>query len=772
MKLETKFSFSHGVILVFLIINGVIAVLMLNSFRNTIDKLVNDRYPKTALLDDMLYAVRDIGLSSNKLLIIEDDTLRKKELDNIEKYKNIIIESKGKLTSVIKSKEGKLLLKAISDTQEIYFSILREYTNSIILGKFKESKELLINKQTASSNMLTKTMLDLTDFQTKRMEESELESSALYNIFMLCIIFALVLSIIISTLIAARVIKSFINELGAEPHEIIDILDNISQGNLHIDYKLLKNQNQKGILKNINSMLDKLKERDILLSSEISLGKQIAKNITELKQREILQDTIKYILELSLEQIPLKNKLERIIDIVVSVPNIGLENKGCIHITVDNSEELMMAAQRNLHKSLLKQCARISYGQCLCGIAASTHKIVFSNKIDELHNISYEGMHEHGHYCVPIKSGNKLLGTLCVYVKHNHERTKLEEDFFIAISNSIASIIEHGAIEDTIKRHNIFIDTVINSINDSIAVIDVKDFTIVSTNNKFLKEYRVYENDVVGKHCYMVIHNSSEPCNQQEYSCPVMNMLRTGEYSMSEHLHYDKDGKEIYVSCSASPIKDENGNVTQCVYVLRNITQRKYYEKQLQLLAHYDTVTSLPNRILLLDRLNTSIEFAKREKYKMALLFIDLDNFKAVNDNYGHQTGDVLLKDVSKRLLSIVRKTDTVSRIGGDEFIIILSKISEQNDVVMIADKIISSLNTVFLINEYECHIGASIGIEVYPFGQLSDEIDNLSSVFIKRADMAMYKAKELGKNRYMFYDNESTDECADPLFEIDRADS
>lgn len=117
-----------------------------------------------------------------------------------------------------------------------------------------------------------------------------------------------------------------------------------------------------------------------------------------------------------------------------------------------------------------------------------------------------------------------------------------------------------------------------------------------------------------------------------------MTMMRTGEYAVSEHVHHDHDGKEIYVSCSASPIKDEAGNIVQCVYVLNNISQRKYYEKQLQQLAHYDVVTSLPNRILLLDRLNIAIEFTAREGNKMALLFIDLDKFKAVNDTYGHET--------------------------------------------------------------------------------------------------------------------------------------
>ncbi|MBF0458821.1 MAG: diguanylate cyclase [Nitrospirae bacterium] len=764
MKVQTRLTYSHGIMLLTSIIICITAVSMCRSFLDMIHDIVSQRYVKTIYLDNIAAAVTGIDLTINRLLIVNGNGA--KELEIIDKYKRAIVENISKIEPLVNSDKGKLLLKKIIDTQDDYFSAVREQSSAVSLANSIESKRAILDKQDKNSALFTQVVADLTDHQTNVMKESESDSKREYHKFIVIAVSATVGLMIISLLFGIKVIRSIAAELGAEPGDISKILENISQGNYHIDYELLRDKNQRGIVKYISALLDELRDRDGLVQSELALGRQLEETVYELKRKDLLQDTIKCVLEISLEQVPIKTKLERVLDIVVSIPGISIENKGCIHLKAENSDELIMVAQRNLPEALLIQCARLKYGQCLCGIAASTSRIIFSNKLDDLHSVRFEGMHEHGHYCIPIKYVNTILGVLCLYVKHNHERNKLEEDAFIAITNSIATIIEHGRNEEAIKRISKFTQTVINSVNDAITVIDVKDLSIVSTNNAFLREYKLIDEDCLGKRCYTVIHKNSEPCNQQEHSCPVMTMMRTGEYAMSEHLHYDKDGKEVYVSCSASPIRDEAGNIVQCVYVLKNISQRKYYEKQLQQLAHYDVVTSLPNRILLLDRLNIAIEFCTREGNMMAVLFIDLDKFKAVNDTHGHETGDVLLKEVSKRLLSVVRKSDTVSRVGGDEFVIILTKVNTREDAASIADKIIVSLNRPFLVNGHECHIGASIGIELYPFSDIDGEIDNVTDMLIKRADMAMYKAKELGKNRFEFYSRELTDEISNPVFE------
>jgi diguanylate cyclase (GGDEF)-like protein len=154
-------------------------------------------------------------------------------------------------------------------------------------------------------------------------------------------------------------------------------------------------------------------------------------------------------------------------------------------------------------------------------------------------------------------------------------------------------------------------------------------------------------------------------------------------------------------------------------------------------------LTDLPNRSLFLDRLNQNLKQSKRYGRKFALLFIDLDGFKSVNDTLGHDAGDELLKKTGKRIVDCVREADTVARIGGDEFTVILSSITSVDDAQTVAQKIINTLSTPFKIKDQEAQIGASIGISAYPDNGMDAEI------LLKNADDAMYRAKNSGKNDY-----------------------
>ncbi|MBI4683798.1 MAG: GGDEF domain-containing response regulator [Nitrospirae bacterium] len=159
-------------------------------------------------------------------------------------------------------------------------------------------------------------------------------------------------------------------------------------------------------------------------------------------------------------------------------------------------------------------------------------------------------------------------------------------------------------------------------------------------------------------------------------------------------------------------------------------------------IAYFDSITGLPNRKLFFDRLNTSIESAKRYHHMLALLFLDLDRFKAVNDSLGHDIGDFLLKEVAQRLTDCVRKSDTVARFGGDEFTIVLAHIDEEREASVIAQRITTSLSMPFQLGGQECSISVSIGISLYP-----SDGDNTEAL-LKKADAAMYQAKEQRKNK------------------------
>jgi diguanylate cyclase (GGDEF)-like protein/PAS domain S-box-containing protein len=207
-----------------------------------------------------------------------------------------------------------------------------------------------------------------------------------------------------------------------------------------------------------------------------------------------------------------------------------------------------------------------------------------------------------------------------------------------------------------------------------------------------------------------------------------------------------RDGFESPIEDSAAPIHDRAGRVVGAVIVFHDVSAARAMSMQMTHSAQHDVVTNLPNRILLNDRITQSISLARRQKKPIAVIFLDLDHFKYVNDSLGHAAGDQLLQSVSKRLLAAVRGSDTVSRQGGDEFVILLSEIAHPEDAGTSAKKILLSLNTPHSIGGREQYINGSIGISLYP----ADGED--AETLIKNADMAMYHAKESGRNNCQFF--------------------
>lgn len=190
----------------------------------------------------------------------------------------------------------------------------------------------------------------------------------------------------------------------------------------------------------------------------------------------------------------------------------------------------------------------------------------------------------------------------------------------------------------------------------------------------------------------------------------------------------------------------------------KQISIRKQVEKSLKHLAHHDTLTNLPNRLLLDARMEHAIKHARRNQGQLAVLFLDLDNFKHINDSLGHATGDRVLQQVTRRLLSITREDDTIARLGGDEFVLLMEEIRDTTDVICLAQKILDKINERFEINGQSIFIGCSIGISLYP--QDGDRGETL----LRNADAAMYRTKDEGRNSYNFYAEEMTASAYDRI--------
>lgn len=228
-----------------------------------------------------------------------------------------------------------------------------------------------------------------------------------------------------------------------------------------------------------------------------------------------------------------------------------------------------------------------------------------------------------------------------------------------------------------------------------------------------------------------------------------MKKLIAGECPVAkyEKRYLHKNGRQLWVQVSISLERDGAGAPQYFIHVAEDIGKRKEAERRISYLAQHDRMTGLPNRDLFLDRLSRSIAHARRKHQKLVLFFLDLDGFKAINDNFGHEAGDTVLKVVARRLLSCIRDVDTAARLGGDEFAVIFEEINQPQDVAPIAKKIIRDLSEPIPTgNQAECRIGVSIGIAVYP--ENGDEIDRLMSA----ADDAMYASKSQGKGTYTYF--------------------
>jgi len=334
----------------------------------------------------------------------------------------------------------------------------------------------------------------------------------------------------------------------------------------------------------------------------------------EVEQSLNIQRVLDEMLNISLPRLTMKEVILKSLDAVLSIPMFKLQNKGSVFLTVEGEQMLEMVAQRNLPDALLKSCALLPFGRCLCGKAAETREVVFINHLNEQHEITYNGIQPHGHYCIPIISGGQLLGVLNAYVEADHVREETEEGFLKNVADTLAVVIE-----------------------------------------------------------------------------------------------------------------------------------RKLAEEKLEKMAHNDNLTGLPNRTLFADRLSQALALAQRQKQEFAVMFLDLDHFKEINDTLGHDMGDVLLRQAANRLMSCVRKTDTVARMGGDEFTVILTETKVPGSVELVANNVLKSLLDPFELDGTSCNVGCSIGIAMYPQHGLDSE------TLLKHADTAMYYAKRK-RNSYCFF--------------------
>ena len=284
-------------------------------------------------------------------------------------------------------------------------------------------------------------------------------------------------------------------------------------------------------------------------------------------------------------------------------------------------------------------------------------------------------------------------------------------------------------------------DAVYKNTTQAITVTNA-DNMIVAVNPAFTDLTGYSPVDVIGKNPKILQSGRSTP---SFYKHMWENINRTGHWQ-GEICNKKKDGTEFAEWLTIDSIYDENGNVSQRVALFSDITKKKLADEKIWSQANYDPLTKLPNRNLFGDRLAHEIKVSQRTKKPLALFFIDLDHFKEVNDSLGHDKGDMLLIEAAQRIQNCLRESDTVSRLGGDEFTVILTELNDTLRVEQIAENTLHSLNQPFILDTEKVYVSASIGIALYP-----DDAGKISDL-VTHADQAMYLAKENGRDQFSFF--------------------
>lgn len=331
---------------------------------------------------------------------------------------------------------------------------------------------------------------------------------------------------------------------------------------------------------------------------------------------------------------------------------------------------------------------------------------------------------------------------------HDDSRQGYFENFVYRLpSGEVVAIFDDVTEEKLAEQELRLAAKVFESSMDAIVITD-RHNAIVSVNQAFTTITGYSREEVIGHNPNLL---SSGRQDEEFYHQMWQSLLHLGQWK-GEIWNRRKNG-EIYPQwVSISTATDADNAITHYIAIFSDISERKAAEERIQYLAWHDPLTGLPNRALLQDRLERALVLARRNEHQLAVLFVDLDRFKIINDTLGHHMGDLLLQEVAKRLCACVRQSDTVSRQGGDEFVILLLDITGADAAAMVASKIVEAIARPFTIDGHCLHTSPSVGISLYPHHGRD------KASLLKKADGAMYKAKDMGRNNFQFADDDESE--------------
>ena len=336
-----------------------------------------------------------------------------------------------------------------------------------------------------------------------------------------------------------------------------------------------------------------------------------------------------------------------------------------------------------------------------------------------------------------FSSKGKILGTLALYQRQVASPDAAQTLLIEEMAKIVGIAVERKLDEEDLQLAS----TVFQTSSEAIVITDANN-KIIAVNPAFTRITQYDAAEAVGRDPKLL----SSGQQGKEFYRAMWSTIETFGNWQGEIVNRRKNGEIFSEWLTINTVRDENGSVRQRIAIFSDITDKKRSEEIIWRQANYDVLTGLPNRRLFHDRLMQELKREEREQHSLALMFIDLDHFKEVNDTLGHEAGDNLLVQASKRIAGCIRESDTLARLGGDEFTITLPSLSDPKRLGVLADTIIQIIARPFMIGDSTAYVSASIGITLYP-----QDADNLTSL-LKNADQAMYVAKGKGRNQYSYF--------------------
>lgn len=361
-------------------------------------------------------------------------------------------------------------------------------------------------------------------------------------------------------------------------------------------------------------------------------------------------------------------------------------------------------------------------------VNAGDHRCQACSKITQLHFAQTSLL-------LPLSLRGETWGVLGLYGRNARQFEPGHLSLYLAaISARLGVTLESAAQQEWLT----LLDTALAGVGNAVFITDAKA-EILWANRSFAQLSGYASEEVLGQTPKLFSSGVHDASFYQRF----WQTVSSGRTWHGEIVNIRPDGTRYTISQTVTPLLNSNAQVNHYVAIVEDISERKAAEERIQHTANFDLLTDLPNRSLFFDRLGQALALARRDGLSGALLFLDLDHFKEVNDQLGHAAGDALLIAVAQRLRAQVRESDTVARLGGDEFTIILPSLRDGTDATCVADKIITAIRQPFLIAGREVTVGISIGIALFP------EHGNVVELILNAADHAMYLAKKGGRNRY-----------------------